>query len=383
MVMQEIRSEVWPGVRKPCTRPSSALVIGAGIAGASVARQLAERGVRVTVIERAQPASGGSGNPLAVVRAEPGAESSPLTQLTTAGILWLMRWMALYADHVEHDWCGVLRMTRDSRRHEKLLELAQTSDSNWLQAMSPIEAELACGSPPLEAAFHLPQAGWVVPTQLVMALLDHPLIQLRVAEEAVATESLPQAWSVRFADDSLAQAEVLVLATAAATALSPIHITTGSARGQLSHLAARPDRPLSKIVCRDGYITPAVNGWHTVGATVKHDDPCAEARRTDDEQNFQRLERLLPGFASTPEALHSGRVAWRATTPDRLPLVGKIIPGLYATLGHGARGITCAPLCGEWLAALICDQPLPLDEIWRERFSPLRFQTNQDSLEKA
>jgi tRNA 5-methylaminomethyl-2-thiouridine biosynthesis bifunctional protein len=54
-------------------------------------------------------------------------------------------------------------------------------------------------------------------------------------------------------------------------------------------------------------------------------------------------------------------------------LVGKLAPGLYATLGHGARGMTTAPLCGEFLAAMICDEPLPLGGDWVERLNPMRM----------
>jgi len=50
-----------------------------------------------------------------------------------------------------------------------------------------------------------------------------------------------------------------------------------------------------------------------------------------------------------------------------------LAPGLYATLGHGARGMTTAPLCAEFLAAMICDEPLPLGSDWVERLNPMRM----------
>ena len=44
------------------------VVVGAGIAGASCAWVLANRGYRITVLDAAsKPGSGGSGNPLAIV----------------------------------------------------------------------------------------------------------------------------------------------------------------------------------------------------------------------------------------------------------------------------------------------------------------------------
>jgi tRNA 5-methylaminomethyl-2-thiouridine biosynthesis bifunctional protein len=178
---------------------------------------------------------------------------------------------------------------------------------------------------------------------------------------------------VTLEDESVIETSLLMIATAFDTGLAPARLTMGRARGQLSQLPARADHPLAMVVCRDGYISPAVDGMHTIGATLQHDDEDTSARRADDIENFERLQRLLPDFVSDASQLSSGRVAWRATTQDRLPLVGKLAPGLYATLGHGARGMTTAPLCAEFLAAMICDEPLPMGRDWVERLDPTRM----------
>ena len=63
----------------------------------------------------------------------------------------------------------------------------------------------------------------------------------------------------------------------------------------------------------------------------------------------------------------------RAATPDRLPLVGELAPGVFASLGHGSRGLTCAPLCAELIASWVCGEPLPLSRDLVHRLDPLRF----------
>jgi tRNA 5-methylaminomethyl-2-thiouridine biosynthesis bifunctional protein len=203
-------------------------------------------------------------------------------------------------------------------------------------------------------------------------MLDHPLITLRngLAVRAIARHD--QTWQLTLSDETFIETSLLVVATAFDTGLSPAKLKMGRARGQLSQLPARDDYPLSMVVCRDGYISPAVDGMHTIGATLQHDDEDTSARRADDIENFERVQRLLPGFVSDASQLSSGRVGWRATTQDRLPLVGQLAPGLYASLGHGARGMTTAPVCAEFLVALMCDEPLPLGRDWVGRLNPLR-----------
>jgi len=370
----------WPGASTPLSLPSSAVVIGAGIAGASAARQLARRGIAVTVLERDHPASGGSGNPVGIVRPEPGDPASPITELSAAGVTWLRRWLARCGNAVRHDWCGVLRIARDERKRDKMAQQARVVDDSWLSEVDVSAASILCGATVADSGFYLPQAGWVSPPMLVATMLDDPLVSVRSSVEVTRVERVDAQWRVRLADASFIDAPLVVLATAFDDGLGPLRFTMGRARGQLSQLPERAEHPLGVIVCRDGYISPAVDGLHTIGATVQHDDEERSPRRSDDAQNFDRLQRLLPGFAASASHLQSGRVGWRATTQDRMPLVGKIADGLYASLGHGARGVTCAPLCAEFLAAMICEEPLPLGREWIARLDPRRMARHQSAL---
>jgi tRNA 5-methylaminomethyl-2-thiouridine biosynthesis bifunctional protein len=353
--------------------PASAIVIGAGVAGASAARQLARRGITVQLIERERPAAGGSGNPVGIVRPELGAIGNPVTEITSAGASWLRRWIGRQAASVPHAWCGVVRIARDARKHDKMTQQATTVSEDWLKAVDVTTAAQLCGWPPAAEGFHLAEAGWVAPPALVSAMLEHPLISVRSGTAVRSLLPQTNGWRVELENGSRIDAPLVLITTAFDTGLSDTRLTMGRARGQLSQLPARADFPLEMVVCREGYVSPAVDGMHTVGATLQHDDEDSAARSADDLENLARLHRLLPGFADGVSELISGRVGWRATTQDRLPLVGKLAPGLYASLGHGARGITCAPLCGEFLAAMICDEPLPLGAEWVERLDPMRM----------
>ena len=99
---------------------------------------------------------------------------------------------------------------------------------------------------------------------------------------------------------------------------------------------------------------------------------------------------ILPGARLDADGL-GGRVGFRATTPDRLPLVGalpdprtqppadatlKEIPrlvGAHALLGLGSRGLVWATLAAELLASRLADDPAPLENDLADAIDPARF----------
>lgn len=354
--------------------PKKIVVVGAGIAGASVAYALAQRHISVTVIESKQIASGGSGNLVAVIRPEPGGAHNPITTLTTLGMQWLVQWLSQHGQEVPHALCGAIRMTRDAVRHQKLAQHAAQSSVDWISEVSQEEASQLSANKVADKGFHLPVAGWIEPIPFIEALLTHPDIQVQIGLHVSRIQfDEKQKPCITLSDGSEQQADCVVLASAFSGALFSPSLAIDSARGQLTLLPEIAGRQLHKIICRDGYITPAIRGMHTIGATIQKDDVCVAARATDDEENFQRLQRLLPEFCLDQNDCQSGRVAFRAVTQDRLPAVGQLAPNLYASLAHGSRGMTCAPWCGEWLANMILGEASSYIEQWREVLNPLRL----------
>jgi len=148
-------------------------------------------------------------------------------------------------------------------------------------------------------------------------------------------------------------------------------------RGQVSFVPQRAGRHLSMPICRDGFIAPAVDGAHCLGATydATHN---TEVREADHAANLERLERLLPRFAAGLDAAAlRGRVGFRSVSPDRLPLVGAVLlpdaKGLFAHLGLASRGLTWAPLLSEILACRITGEPLPIERDVLKWLAPERF----------
>jgi tRNA 5-methylaminomethyl-2-thiouridine biosynthesis bifunctional protein len=103
-----------------------------------------------------------------------------------------------------------------------------------------------------------------------------------------------------------------------------------------------------------------------LGATHDFNDDAVDVRVSDHAENLSKLADISPELAKSMNIdslnvgqLH-GRASVRASVPGSMPLVGELMPGLYASLGHGTRGLVTAGLSGELIAAMACGHLLPL-----------------------
>ena len=120
-----------------------------------------------------------------------------------------------------------------------------------------------------------------------------------------------------------------------------------------------------------GYTTPLIEGEQYLGAGF---DPTADTA-VSQKGHLHNLElmpvelRQLAGQTSEWQ----GRTSRRLAYPDRLPMVGKITPGLSVVSALGARGLTLASLIGKSLAHEIAGRPSILPYQIMMALHPQRF----------
>jgi tRNA 5-methylaminomethyl-2-thiouridine biosynthesis bifunctional protein len=250
-----------------------------------------------------------------------------------------------------------------------------------------VAAELA-GWPVAAPGWWFSFGGWLRPGRACEAnLLAYPERIVRHFGRGVERlRRTAGGWSIEdAAGREICAAPRVILANANdAARVAPLScIPLKAARGQITYLAEDARRRLHVPVCRRGYITPASGGFHCIGATFDRDQE-PRARAADHAINLARLHATLPGFADSvdPERL-AGRVAFRATTPDRLPVIGLLPPGdadradppdgIYLLTGLGARGLVWAPLAAELLASELETEPSPVEGALVRAVDPARF----------
>jgi tRNA 5-methylaminomethyl-2-thiouridine biosynthesis bifunctional protein len=86
-------------------------------------------------------------------------------------------------------------------------------------------------------------------------------------------------------------------------------------------------------------------------------------------------EDFLPvvGRAPAVEAIVADLAALRRNAKTEIPTETAYQEGLFVNVGHGSNGVATCPLSAEYLASLICREPLPLDAAEAELISPARF----------
>ncbi len=339
-------------------------IVGAGIAGAALARAFGALGAAARVFD-SEDGAGASGMPAALVTPRLDAGLGGAAQLHAQALGRAVRlYDALDGAVIAR---GVLQLEAAPRDAARFAKIA-ASDLFEPGALEPLSAAATSErlDEPAPAGLLLAGARVIDPAAVLRAWL--PAVE---AHAIAAVEPADAGWRLLdAAGQVIAEADIVCLAAGAG--LAPIwpDAPIQPVRGQLSWV--------------DGVAAPAAAAWGAYaaptrtglmfGATHDRDDAAADWRAGDDVRNLAALAARLPQLAARLAGvpLH-GRAAVRATTPDRLPLAGSIAPGLFVLGGFGARGFALAPLLAEHVAAEALGAPSPLPDSLAAIVDPVRF----------
>lgn len=400
----------WLQLPPPAPSPRHVIVIGAGLAGCSTAWSLAQRGCRVSVLERGtEIATGASGNRQGVLQCRLNNAVDGAWHFNLQAFLYASRhYDAMQAEHPSIHWqrCGVLNLaTAFSSRRERCPDVRlDLYASAVVHSVDQALASQLAGTTLDGGGNFMPLGGWLRPSALCAAWLQHPLISTQCGKDVRGLRAHSGKWQALGAQgDILAEADCVVIAnsTAAAGLAQTAHLPLIPLRGQLSHLGATSASiALRTVVCGRSYISPALHGEHCAGASYSKDVSDLTPTPEEDSENLAGIAPHLLQAGIADMTLTGARVAVRAGSPDRIPMAGPAVdaaaleslyrslpqqqrkrpnstlpchPGVYINVGHGSHGIGNAPLLAEYLASLMCGEPLPLQTSVLEALHPARF----------
>jgi tRNA 5-methylaminomethyl-2-thiouridine biosynthesis bifunctional protein len=360
-----VARNVRPGAQPPSKR-RHAVVVGAGLAGAAVCERLCSRGWEVDLYERhAEPAQEASGNHAGTFHPIVTPDDSIFAQLTRAGFASsLSRWKKL--SEIRWDPCGVLQLARDDKEEasQRASIAALRLPPEYAQYVTREQASAHAGVPVRASGLWFPEGGWIQPRSLVQAQLDACGTRLN-RRLGRTLSSLPDVPAV-----------ILANSAEAPKLMDVPHLRMRRVRGQLTHLAAEGIDAPHVVVLRGGMVLPPVSGVCVVGASFDIDDTDPKPRADSDAGNLERLSRILS--VGSPKIVDS-RVSFRAVTPDRLPVVGKLGEGVFGAFAYGSRGLVWAALAAELIACELEGEPLPIEGSLADAMHPRRFARRAES----
>ncbi|RAN36378.1 FAD-dependent 5-carboxymethylaminomethyl-2-thiouridine(34) oxidoreductase MnmC [Hyphomonas pacifica] len=362
------------GLRAPPSTSPRIAVLGAGIAGASAAWALTARGAEVTVFDPAGPASGASGNPIGLMMPRLDAGDTVQARLLIDAYLAAREaYRALDGAH-ETDVRQIPKDETERVRFEKLLA----------DPPLPLEdLEAISGGGLLHK-----RALIVEPRKVVTGLL-----------KGIALKAGPVEVSLAECSVNGRSYDAIVLANAMGILEQIDWLGLQGRLGQVEHLTGAAD--VAPDAMASGHYALALRDERLWGATFEKISAGTLPEVSDGARkaNAEALQQLSPWWKGDAKRYPlTSRAAIRATTADRLPLIGAVpdrdaaietfegirkgrpadadaplLPGIVMVNGFGARGFTWGPWAGQIIAAQLLGGPSPASVQALEAVSPMRL----------
>jgi glycine oxidase len=361
-------------------------VVGGGIIGCAVARELGQRGMSVIVVERDSPgrratwAAAGMLSPLGEARV-----GGPFLELADESLRRYASFAHALREEsgidVEYRTSGKLHVSLGGAGEDEVVRAvaagplaarfeARLLDGAAARALEPTLAEA------VTSAVLIGRDHRVNNRLLAQALLAGCMaagVVFRTASPVAAiTTRHHTATGVRLASGETVEADHIVLAAGAWSGQLqglPETLPVRPIKGQMFAVDAlvrttegRVASPVQHVIYSERcYIIPRDDGRLLVGATVEDVGFRKGATPRGIAELMSAAIEVLPVLADMP--LVETWAGFRPMTPDGLPLLGRdpVLDGLVYATGHYRNGILLAPATAACIADLVTDRKSTVD----------------------
>ncbi len=336
------------------TNNADVAIVGGGIVGCALARELAGRGLRVTVIERGEPGSEASGAAAGMLAPQAeGLPAGPLFDLALESRGLYPKWTEELARETGIDAgyrrCGILRCAFSGGgdkwdwyawQRERGLSLERL-DGEAVSALTRGKV-----SKEVQDAIFFSEDGVVDNSRLTRALwiaAERRGVTFEIGRTVRSVLARGGRCAGVRIEDGVIEAPRVVNAAGAWAPFDPeFPVPVEPVRGQI--VEVRPPAPDLPVVVwsEDVYVVPRGDVW-LLGSTMEHVGFEKRVTAGAVQRLLAAAARLLPSLESaTFSRVWSGL---RPGTADELPVLGPgRLPGLFFATGHYRNGILLAPL---------------------------------------
>ena len=338
-------------------------IIGAGIAGCSLAKKLNDKGHKITIFEKnTSMNSGPSSYKALVMYPRLSAFDTPYSLFCLHSYLYSTKF---YDSLNTSDWnkTGVLLLDFNGTTQKRFLEIFNSRpDLKLFEKVTRDEATEISGISVPNGGLFYKDAGWLNPKGIMKHMLDSPRIKLISEEVTKISETKVFLGHLEYSFD-----HVCLCSSFESNKLINLKGITKK-RGQITYLKKELDIANLKIpICAQGYISPTSEDLLITGSTYSESD-------NEDitlEENIENIERLKLITDQKVKVIDSN-FGYRSTTQDHLPLLGKS-KGIFVNISHGSRGTTSAPISAQFISDLIDGSPPIFGKQLIRSLNPERF----------
>lgn len=357
-------------------------ILGGGVVGLSLARELAGRGVRVAVVDRSSCGREASWAGAGILPpANPSTAVHPYDQLR--GLSWRLheQWAEELRQETQIDTqyrrCGAVYVAQTAGEAAALRGLAEEWSDEGVLIQRWERSDIACHQPALlpawdsgriRAAYYVPEEAQVRNPRLLQALMASCQRRgVRLCQHAGDGRWLTAGQRITAWQTDYYHVEAGTFCVAAgAWSYSLLHalgVETGilPIRGQMVLFA--PEEPVLTMIINDGsrYLVPRSEGLVLAGSTEEEVGYCAQTTPEGVAELTQFARLLVPALERAPVAR-----SWAGLRPgsfDGLPYLGQVVPwdNLFVAAGHFRSGLYLAPATAVVMADLITGRPPRID----------------------
>jgi len=384
----------------------NAVIIGAGLSGLATAWALIKRGWKITLIDRhASIAQEASGNPAGLLMPRLTQDETLDSRFYINAYVHAVQCLnRLQTNSADQFWFKTGNVLVDD--DDKLKNICESHQypEDFIKYINSYNTKATAGVELKRDALLLVNAGWVNVKRLCDAIKRECGSRLDYVQANVSDVRFNHGkWQITGEhNDVIIMADCVVAANGSmARRFSVLEwLPLDAVRGQLTIIdQTHKSRNIKCGISAERYITPAYEGRHIVGASYNLHDESPGLSSLDQAENISSLNRMIPAVLEQ-QSEKTGRVAFRAVSKDRVPLVGCVpdrdmfnkdypdlhhgrhprhypagayLPGLYLSTAHGSRGLASCFISGELIASMICAEPVPVEKDVVDYLNPARF----------
>ncbi len=338
-------------------------IIGAGLAGTSLAYILKKRGFEPVIYEASSSIAGGaSGNKVGLYNPRFSAQMDAVAGFYSDAFFDVLKVFEEFDTAINWTPCGILALMDNERKDIRFRKTA--ASWGWsrddMRIVSASEASEIAGVEIAYDALYTAKSGNISPNKLCHEYAKGVEVNLNHKVEDLA--------------ELKGDITILACGMGALEFEEAKSLPIKAVRGQVSYIeASEVSSNLKVALSYSGYIAPAKNGVHVLGATFQ---PWLNHSDLIPEDNLANLERLFEAVLSLESRYNvvDSNAAVRCASRDHFPIVGQLGQGIYCSLAHGSHGILTTLKSANILADMVgeCENvasPELLSALCPDRFS--------------